>query len=498
MNSFRIIQGDAIEELARLPPESVDSMVTDPPAGIGFMGSEWDTFEPAYQARMEEREEARKSLGPHSDSRPGRSEPRSSSAFGTPAGYAGSYDPKGRDGFIAAMTAVFVESLRVLKPGAHALVWAIPRTSHWTATALENSGFEIRDVVMHLFGTGFPKSLDVSKAIDTRSDEEIESGVEPAPEVIEWAGSGTALKPAAEHWILCRKPLIGTVAANVLEHGTGAINVDGCRIDHGGGESPIERRRRYAYETNPENAAESQGRGKIRHRGDPAKRSEPRPGDRLGRWPANVVLSHSDGCVLVGEKRVETGTAINRNRSGTKPNTIYGEFQCETEDAGHADADGLETVPAYQCVESCPVRMLDEQSGELSSGGTPPSRPRDKTQFAYGAFGGQENPNGIGGSSGTASRFFYCAKPSTAERNVGQTENRHPTVKGAELMQYLCRLITPAEGTVLDPFVGSGSTGIAALREGFDFVGIEREAEYVELARNRITGDAPLFNREDL
>lgn len=520
MNRFQIIEGDALEQLRRLPVESFDSMVTDPPAGISFMGKTWD------------------------------------------------HDHGGRAAWCAAFAGIFTEALRVLKPGAHALVWAIPRTSHWTATALEDAGFEIRDIVVHLFGTGFPKSLDVSKAIDKAArrdyvlaavglgleipgnslhdwtkaehspsdvwwekfkaalpDEDwrrierevvgkrttgIGAGAGPAPIIrdvenrditvpateaaCQWEGWGTALKPAAEHWILCRKPLIGTVASNVIEHGTGALNVDGCRVGFDGEEPPSEKRRQYAYETNPEKAHESQGRGKIRHRGDPAKRAASRPGESVGRWPANVVLSHDSRCVLVGEKRVE-GSNFGGHPGG-RQDSVFGEDHRARPAAGYADADGLETVPSYECVESCPVRMLDEQSGELSSGGTPPSCPRDKTRFAYGAFGGQENPSGIGGSSGTASRFFYCAKPSTAERDIGGVDNRHPTVKAAELMQYFCRLITPPGGVVLDPFMGSGSTGIAALREGFDFVGIEQDAEHCETACHRIKGDAPLFNEK--
>ncbi len=464
MNYFEIRHGDALEALARLPAESVDSMVTDPPAGISFMGKTWDQ------------------------------------------------DRGGRAEWVAEFGAIFAESLRVLKPGAHALVWAIPRTSHWTATAIEDAGFEIRDVVVHLFGTGFPKSLDVSKAIDKAAGAKpvatgrfkrasIQRGGEgatwdagafashpeetksvaitaPATEAARtWEGWGTALKPAAEHWILCRKPLIGTVASNVLEHGCGALNIDGCRIG-----------------TDEKLSAGS------RQIGDGIKYGKCEPSTEYeqsaaGRWPANVVLSHSEGCVLVGEKRVAGVSGGGMNRDGQGGNTVYGEHQGhqKVKTVGYADADGLETVPAYECVESCPVRMLDEQSGELTSGERLPAHtPKKSPQKDWRRYrGGPCAP-----STGTASRFFYCAKPSTAERNIGQVENRHPTVKSAELMAYFCRLVTPPGGTVLDPFMGSGSTGIAALREGFDFIGIEREAEYVALARHRIQGDAPLLNQE--
>ncbi len=465
--SFRIIHGDALEELARLPAESVDSMVTDPPAGISFMSKTWD------------------------------------------------HDHGGRQEWVTSFSAIFAESLRVLKPGAHALVWAIPRTSHWTATALEDAGFEIREKIYHLFGTGFPKSHSVSKAIDKAAGAEREptgetrmmhtptpcgnyddDGYEwgdkqqpvtaPATEAARtWEGWGTALKPSAEEWILCRKPLIGTIAGNVIEHGTGAINVDGCRIGFAsaGDEHEAKNKNRHAdFDSGPRDnkifGADERDRGAD---GNYAA---------TGRWPANVVLSHSEGCELAGERKVATGIAVQRNGGGQR---IFkqGEGLTRT-DQGYGDADGLETVPAYRCVESCPVRMLDEQSGELH-GHYP--KARGKGGIGQDGHAGQDGPEERY-TTGAASRFFYCSKPSTRERDIGGVTNRHPTVKSAELMAYFCRLVTPPFGTVLDPFMGSGSTGIAALREGFEFIGIEREAEYVELARNRIHGDAPLLNQE--
>ncbi|KKN01834.1 hypothetical protein LCGC14_1123700 [marine sediment metagenome] len=507
-NSFQIIEGDALEVLRELPAASVDSMVTDPPAGISFMGKTWD------------------------------------------------HDHGGRDGWVEAFGAIFAESLRVLKPGAHALVWAIPRTSHWTATALEDAGFEIRDVVVHLFGTGFPKSLDVSKAIDKAARRDyvraaVALGVEipgnslhdwtkaehspsnawwekfkaalpredwrrierevvgrrttgigtgagptpimgdvenrditaPATEAArQWEGYGTSLKPAAEHWILCRKPLIGTVAANVLEHGTGGLNIDGCRVAGSAGSGVWGSSNSTCQDGRTFNASpEGEEYQSEKH--------------VSGRWPANVVLSHDSRCVLVGEKTAGSGER-RAAAPGAKPfDTAKGwNTHAMTRDGASAPENyGLETIPAYQCVESCPVRMLDEQSGELSSGERSPEHTKRTPGQNWRMPGGPCAP-----SRGSASRFFYCSKPSTAERNIGQTDNRHPTVKAAELMAYFCRLVTPPGGTVLDPFAGSGSTGIGALREGFNFVGIEREAESAELARARIKGDAPLFNVEGM
>jgi len=330
-----------------------DSMVTDPPAGIGFMDKQWDK------------------------------------------------DKGGRDAWVEDMAATYRECLRVLKPGAHGLVWALPRTSHWTATALENAGFEIRDVVMHLFGTGFPKSLDVSKAVDKAAGAERRDVLEDKPpvknnavlgrglgvgiverrpvtdEAKQWDGWGTALKPAAEHWILVRKPLIGTVAANVLEHGTGGINVDGCRVG-----------------TDDDTSRTCNGTGISSSFDMASKGKRTNGGHDLGRWPPHVVLD--DGAAAM-----------------------------------------------------------------------------------------------LGDSSRFFPRFRYQAKPSTKEKSaglaaLGSARNPHPTVKPIELMRWLCRLITPPGGTVLDPFAGSGTTGCAAVLEGFDFVGIEQSEEYAEVARARI------------
>jgi hypothetical protein len=427
--------GDCLEVMRSMADASVDSVVTDPPAGIAFMGKAWD------------------------------------------------HDKGGRDAWIAWLTEVMGECLRVLKPGGHALVWAIPRTSHWTGMALENAGFEVRDRITHLFGSGFPKSLDVGKAMDKAEGVEREvvgpsrrhagrsspSGavgdlsryagagdVTTAPSTDlakQWDGWGTALKPGAEDWWLARKPLSGTVAANVAAHGTGAINVDGCRLQ-GNGWSKQDRESGAGFYS-----GKFMGAAGV---GEPTQKNGLRE-SVAGRWPANVALS------------------------------------CDCESGHGAD---------------CPVWLLDEQSGKLTSGGTPPRRFSDKTRNTYGSFTGEENPNGIGGSQGGASRFFYCAKSSRAEREMGldgrdrkaklwssgtqnpgsfQAEgtdrtstNHHPTVKPLALMRWLCRLITPPNGLILDPFMGSGSTGCAAVLENFRFVGIEQDAEYLEIALRRI------------
>lgn len=339
-----IVESDCIEALKNMLPESLDSLVTDPPAGIGFMGKSWES------------------------------------------------NKGGRDQWIAWLTEVMRECFRVLNPGAHGLVWALPRTSHWTATALENAGFQIRDVVTHLFGSGFPKSHNLGN------------------------GYGTALKPASEHWILIRKPISEkTVAANVLKHGTGGINVDSCRI----GTEKIESGRA--------------GRSGVAGGNYKAGMKADSCGTATGRFPANLVLSHNEDC-------------------------------------------------DEACTEGCAVAMLDEQSGELKSGANPTRRLSPKTKNAFNKFGMECNVV-RGADSGGASRFFYCAKASKSEKGA---ENNHPTVKSTKLMQYLIKLVTPKGGNVLDPFAGSGSTGVAAIKSGFNFVGIENNSDYAAIAKDRL------------
>lgn len=421
---IKLFNGDCLEVLKTKPADSVDSLVTDPPAGIHFMSKEWD---------------------------------------------------KSSD-FIPVMSNIFKECLRVLKPGAHGLVWAIPRTSHWTATALEQAGFEIRDVVTHIFGSGFPKSLDVSKAIDkmygaerevvspiktnigiqgNNYDKKSEQGsveitIASTFEAKQWEGWGTALKPASEHWILVRKPLgESTIAKNVLKHGTGGLNINGSRI----GTELVENGR----------AGRSNKAGGVMNAGMSPQGFEPKE----GRFPANFVLSHNEDCKLVGTK--ESFGKRPYNGKELEPERKY-----------------KETIESWQCTEGCAVKMLDEQSG-----------------------------------SNGASRFFYCAKASRKDRNEGlegmpekyndfqrassglsqgknpitgersgniipPQANHHPTVKSTKLMEYLINLITPPNGLILDPFMGSGSTGVAAKRLGFNFVGIEKEKEYFEIAEKRI------------
>jgi site-specific DNA-methyltransferase (adenine-specific) len=373
---MKIIQGDCLEELKSLPDCSVDSIVTDPPYGLSFMGKKWDYDVPAVE--------------------------------------------------------VWEECLRVLKPGGHLLAFAGTRTQHRMAVRIEDAGFEIRDMIAWVYGSGFPKSLDVSKAIDKAAGADVSADgyrpngknathgkgwgggkktdiTSPATEAAkQWSGWGTALKPALEPITMARKPLSeGTVAANVLQHGTGALNVDGCRVGAAAGDEPL----RWEH-------GRSMGFHGAEDRGPCQALTSP------GRWPANLIHDGSE-----------------------------------------------EVVGLFPAAKG----MATQRSGENVHVYTGNALNHSKTVFPEVREGYND--------SGSAARFFYCAKASKADRGDG---NAHPTVKPTELMRYLCRLVTPPGGVVLDPFMGSGSTGKAAILEGFGFIGIERESEYVEIAKARI------------
>lgn len=330
-----ILLGDCLVRLKELPDNSVDSVVTDPPWAIKFMSKRWDYEIPS--------------------------------------------------------TAVWLEVLRVLKPGGHALVCCGTRTQHRMVLNVEDAGFDIRDVITHLYGSGFPKSHNVGDGI------------------------GTALKPAAEFWTLARKPLSeSTVAKNVLKWGTGGLNIDASRIGVSANEPNLR--------TTPTVDSGATSMFKLGN-GPDGKGPETQ-----GRWPANLLLD--------------------------------------------------ETA----------AEMLDHQTGSLHPSG---NKSKGLAKNSTGMFNIGEGDFGQSTDykdSGGGSRFFYCAKASKAERNAGLEglANGHPTVKPQKLMEYLIKLITPPGGTVLDPFVGSGSTGVAAVKNGFKFIGCEMSAEYVEIAEKRI------------
>jgi site-specific DNA-methyltransferase (adenine-specific) len=421
--TFTILHGNNFDILPTLPDNSVDSIVTDPPYELGFMGKKWDSSGIAYSVEL------------------------------------------------------WTECLRVLKPGGHLLSFGGTRTFHRVAVAIEDAGFELRDSIAWLYGSGFPKSLDVSKAIDKAAGAErvmkvnkrwaekypngpggnlsgngrsehfgqakritgnpILTSDPVSPEAQQWNGWGTALKPAHEPIIVARKPLIGTVAHNVLTHGTGALNIDGSRI---------------GTEVRTTKGMSSLG---VMHDDDWQPKDV--SSTATGRWPANIILDeHTAG-------------------------------------------------------------LLDEQSGVSKS--TP--APRGEVPIASNSMSGA--PKTFSGSShndsGGASRFFYVAKASKRDRNEGlegledtavgsfngnvakvsgnkigakpdkpnqPAKNFHPTVKPTALMEYLVKLVTPPNGTVLDPFTGSGSTGKAAILNGFSFIGIELTEDYLPIIDARL------------
>lgn len=370
--NYTLYNSNCLGVLKTLPDNFVDSIVTDPPAGIGFMNKSWDS------------------------------------------------NKGGRDNWISWMTEIASECLRILKPGGYVLVWAIPKTSHWTATAWENAGFEIRDRIIHCFGSGFPKNLDIGKQIEKKFGKNEEEN---------YNGIGTALKPAVEDWWLCRKSVEGTIVENVLKYGTGGINIDDCRI------------------SNQDSLS-----GEIVSK---------------GRFPANFIHDGSDeilemfpetksgksnGNAKIGEGGniipLRRGTLIPRNDDGSASRFFY----CAK--ASKKDREeGLENF-----IES--DSTIQNTSGR------------------------RFNP--ICNNTGKRIQNCSCGNCDWSKDTNPKRKNVHPTVKPVELMKYLCRLITPPGGIILDPFMGSGSTGKAAILENFNFIGVENESEYFEIANARI------------
>lgn len=375
-----LFHADCRDALRSLPDCSVDSVVTDPPYELNFMGKGWDNTG------------------------------------------------------IANDPALWAEVFRVLKPGGHCAAFSASRTYHRMACAIEDAGFEIRDSLMWVYGTGFPKSQNVALAMDKaagacghlaksfnmkgggdRSEEFGENGrdfsirhVPVTDDAITWSGFGTALKPAFEPIVLARKPLSeGTVAANVLRWRTGALNIDGCRIHTEGSEAKAYTVKRLKPGATLEATGGKWKQDDVEYEGM----------TKDGRWPANVVHDGSD-----------------------------------------------EVVGAFP------------QTGKSTGGNT--GRARAESGWGQKGLGGGEC--GFG-DSGSAARFFYSAKASKQDR----AGSKHPTVKPIALMEWLCNLITPPGGTVLDPFGGSGTTARAASNKGFGVLICEREAEYVRDIQNR-------------
>jgi site-specific DNA-methyltransferase (adenine-specific) len=436
VSRWKLLHGDCRDQLATIPDNSIDAIVTDPPYELGFMGKSWDASGIAYNPT------------------------------------------------------VWTECLRVLKPGGHLLAFSGSRTYHRMVVAIEDAGFQIRDQIMWVYGSGFPKSLNISKSIEGLlttgsanktafkhlSGEQVDRGnwgiakqqfthgqrdtnydetasatrlgkLEPTTdEAKEWEGWGTALKPAHEPIVLARKPLVGTVAENVLRFGVGGLNIEASRVPSDDG---FEKMWDRPIRTNIGAEGNSYISDGTQHTVD-ISANKP-----SGRWPANLIHDGSDEVLeLFPETGKSQGGRIGKKTMGTITNVPAGQY--EAGDPGYGD-------------------------------------------------------------SGSAARFFYCAKANKKDRNEGldhlpvrrasamgydiglgeagegmfkdrnpQKQNFHPTVKPTELMRYLCRLITPPNGVILDPFTGSGSTGKAAILEHFQFIGIEQDPDYITIAQARI------------
>lgn len=465
---WHVALADCRFALAGFPDESVDAFVTDAPYGLSFMGEAWDTFTPEETERRLARKRRKTEVPEGQHGRPGE--------LGT-SGIEYDLSAAGNRAFQAWCQEWAREAFRVAKPGAYLLCFGGTRTYHRLACGIEDAGWEIRDSLAMLYGSGFPKSVNVVKAAWAQFGPWPQSDparYELAEEVArEWEGYGTGLKPGFEPTVVARKPLSGTVVSNVLEHGTGVLNIDACRIA-----------------VSPEDFEElSAGVEAIRARGgsmdnswkNSSDLSGANPASPLGRWPANVVIEHSSGCELVGTKRSTRWVEVGQARG--KSSGVYGDGL----NGGSVRATD-ETIEAWRCAPDCPVRLLDDQAGErpgMSGGG------QHRADYAGGLFGSIDSTGTARADSGGPSRFFYTAKASAEERSRGLDdgeENIHPTVKALAVIRWQVRLACPPGGLVVDMFTGSGTTGVAVMTEGQGrrFIGIERVPAYVDIARQRI------------
>jgi len=378
----KVLHGDCLDKLLELPDNSVDAIVTDPPYGLSFMGKKWDYDVPSVK--------------------------------------------------------IWEECLRVLKPGGYLLAFAGTRTQHRMAVRIEDAGFEIRDMIAWVYGSGFPKSLNIGKAVDKlqgnnrevvgisngagklmeerpwNQNPEYDKNIPVTKDNSEWEGWGTALKPALEPITVARKPLSeNTVAENVLKWGTGGINIDGCRVEYTDGTTEEQIRRKYS--------GSNEGNGSVTNNFGVKDIKMTSESTLTGRFPANLIHDGSDEVVELF------------------PNT--------------------------------------------KSGGGLTKRKNKDAMFDFGQYYEREEIS----DSGSAARFFYCAKASKSERNRGVEDgNKHPTVKPLDLMEYLVKLVSKENAIVLDPFAGSGSTLLACKNLNRKYIGIEREEDYIKIINARL------------
>jgi site-specific DNA-methyltransferase (adenine-specific) len=375
MSKCKLIHGSNLEVLPTLPNNFADAIVTDPPYELGFMGKDWDSTGIAYSVKL------------------------------------------------------WSECVRVLKPGGHLLAFSGSRTYHRMTCAIEDAGFEIRDQVMWVYGQGFPKSHNISKALD--KDEASADLAE------QWEGWGTALKPAHEPICLARKPLEGTVASNVIKWGVGGLNIDGCRVGNNGG-----------------CAGAGAGAGaRVFGNGLNGTFAKPVPG--LGRFPSNLMHDGSQQVLDLFPSNAGAAAPVKSGYSGGT-NGIYNDYAQRGDDGATFYGDKGSAARFFYCPKAS---KSDRDEG---CEGFDPKRESDRNK-TDGV--GDDNPR---------------------NRTNKLRANFHPTVKPTELMRYLCRLITPPKGLILDPFNGSGSTGKAALLEGFSYLGIELNLDYIKISEARL------------
>lgn len=575
---MRLEHGDCAEVMASMESNSVDAIVTDPPYGLAFMGAEWDSFgaSTGRESVDERRDKMNEYLG----------------ANAVVPAFASSHShmPKLSEmrEFQKRMTPIFAEALRVAKPGAHLLCFGGTRTFHRMACAIEEAGWKVKDCIMWVYGSGFPHGMDVAKAIDKASgakrpvvgeikkpdsygykgnntyggrpdhDGVMEITSPATPESARWEGWNTALKPAWEPIIVAQKPVEDTIAANVLKWGVGAMNIDACRVPT---DEKIENHSRSAQ------AAISKGI----YGNSSAQHTHQTNGQKLGRFPANLVHDGSDDVLaLFPQSKGQQGNLSGDEPSSTGDNGIYGHYGPRSEciarnDFGSAArffycAKASKSDRNFGCEDYLTweqdqeLTLLLEKSNQLlrdmcesgtlkaedvslfteSSGSEQTGLSQTEWLFITSTvtrlttdlktFNSSQRSN-ISDSildairtseeSGIslvrlADKLRNLRLDSTKEemdsainavsalfdalceiRKLARKGNLHPTVKPTALMEWLVRLVCRQGGVVLDPFCGSGSTGVACVREGMDFIGIERDERYVEIARKRIADAEP-------
>jgi site-specific DNA-methyltransferase (adenine-specific) len=570
METNVILEGDCLSRLKELPNNSVDAVICDPPYGLEFMGKEWDRL---WDKRKDTEDAKLKGTGNIRNAPNYKAEIQAQEFHNQWA----------------------KECLRVLKPGGHLLAFGGSRTYHRLACGIEDAGFEIRDQIMWIYGSGFPKSMNIGKAIDKMQGNEREViGERKAHDIrgnalmeatvpefkkenntfnyqftkgnTEWEGWGTGLKPAHEPIVIARKPISEkNVALNVLKYGTGGINIDESRIPSG----TEHMRGNVGCKVTESDWKNNSGLGKEFIATD----------SPLGRFPANIIMECTCDILRIGkiegvaghfpkncnmeghtlyeggfkdftqeEKYTEKECAIHTNpdcpcfkidlqsgisnsnggQSYSKKSEIYGEYSNDRiiEGCGFGDKGGASRYFKNIHEEGCPCRLLDEQAP--TTGAFAPVKQDKRLNNVYGEydyFG--DDGKSFRGDLGGASRFFYCAKASKSERNYGceqliekpradinkimgesgnfktgsgndrttKFSNFHPTVKPIKLMEYLVKLVTKEGAIVLDPFLGSGTTAVACIKLNRNWIGIEKNKEYIEIANARIK---PYLNQTKL